>query len=303
MAKSYLIIPIHNRKMTTLKCLATLRGQGLDDFRVIVVDDGSTDGSGSAIRENFPEVILLTGDGNLWWTGAICWGMKYALAQGADYLFWLNDDCLPSTDCLEIMVDYLGSHSPRIVGANCLELNDQELNDQELNCQELNYQESIETGFIGHQRIKARGDEIRDVDGLSGFLVGMSSAIPKQIGYPDARRFPHYASDSIYTLTAKRKGYPVQILGKAIAHVTDHSNPAISFRQYVLQTGIKSWHFYFRSPKTSYRLATRFFYHTDKEGLFLGMLIFFLKCLSWNLTWLWLNLTNHLIPFKYGRLQ
>jgi GT2 family glycosyltransferase len=277
MTKSYIIIPIHNRKETTLKCLAVLSSQNLTNCQIVVVDDGSTDGSETAIKTNFPEVVVLKGDGNLWWTGAICLGMQYSVAQGADYLFWLNDDCLPADNCLEIMVHYLQNYSPCMIGANCIDLITQE---------------SIETGFMEHKRVKVNGDEIIDVDGLSGFLVGMSSVIPKQIGYPDARKFPHYASDSIYTLIAKRAGYPVRILGKAIAYITDYTNPAISFREYVLQTGIKSWHFYFRSPKTSYRLATRFFYYTIKKGFLRGLIIFLMQGLSWNLTWLWLTLTH-----------
>nr|WP_210391310.1 hypothetical protein [Synechococcus sp. PCC 7502] len=39
----------------------------LAKYQVVIVDDGS----GEAIRSLYPEVILLSGDGNLWWTGAI----------------------------------------------------------------------------------------------------------------------------------------------------------------------------------------------------------------------------------------
>ena len=75
----YIIIPVHNRKEITLKCLDTLKQNGdLDKYYVIVIDDGSTDGTSEAIQSLYPDVIILTGDGNLWWTGAIKKGMEYA---------------------------------------------------------------------------------------------------------------------------------------------------------------------------------------------------------------------------------
>ncbi|MFP3345185.1 glycosyltransferase, partial [Halomonas sp. SIMBA_159] len=85
------IIPVHNRKNITLKCLETLKQCGdLDRYYTIVVDDGSTDGTSEAITNLYPEVTILTGDGNLWWTGAIRKGMEYAYERGAEYFIWLN---------------------------------------------------------------------------------------------------------------------------------------------------------------------------------------------------------------------
>ncbi|MEL6945455.1 MAG: glycosyltransferase, partial [Bacteroidota bacterium] len=87
---------MHNRKDITLKCLSRLKALGdLTRYSVIVVDDGSTDGTYEEIYESYPTVILLKGDGNLWWTGAIRMGMEYAYKQDADYIIWLNDDTLP----------------------------------------------------------------------------------------------------------------------------------------------------------------------------------------------------------------
>jgi GT2 family glycosyltransferase len=68
----YIIIPVHNRKQITIACLENLNTCGdLQKYRVIVVDDGSKDGTAEAIREQYPMVEILTGDGNLWWMGAI----------------------------------------------------------------------------------------------------------------------------------------------------------------------------------------------------------------------------------------
>jgi GT2 family glycosyltransferase len=117
---AYLIIPVHNRRQVTLSCLHHLQQNGdLARYKAIVVDDGSTDGTGTAIKQQFPTVIVLTGDGNLWWTGAIAKGMQYASEQGADYFFWLNDDCLPAAGAIAKMVQFMQTNPRSLVGATC----------------------------------------------------------------------------------------------------------------------------------------------------------------------------------------
>ena len=97
MSKIAVIIPIHNGLEDTKLCLksiyAALRFSGCDnDVAIIVVDDGSSDGSAEWIRENFPDIEILKGDGTLWWSGAVNYGVKYAIERDAKYVLLLNND-------------------------------------------------------------------------------------------------------------------------------------------------------------------------------------------------------------------
>ena len=61
----YIVIPVFNRKQFTKDCLDSLRKQTDKRFKVVVVDDGSTDGTSDMLKEEYPEVHILYGDGNL----------------------------------------------------------------------------------------------------------------------------------------------------------------------------------------------------------------------------------------------
>src|SRR6266851_4892464 len=102
--KIYVVVPVFNRKAFTERFLYCMREQSFRNFDTIIVDDGSTDGTAELIAEQFKEVQLLRGDGNLWWTGAINLGIKHALVSASDY-----DAILVINDDLQINPNYLES--------------------------------------------------------------------------------------------------------------------------------------------------------------------------------------------------
>jgi glycosyltransferase involved in cell wall biosynthesis len=57
------------------------------------VDDASTDRTGDAVKKQFPQVNIITGDGNLFWSRGMYTAWSAALNKdGYDYYLWLNDD-------------------------------------------------------------------------------------------------------------------------------------------------------------------------------------------------------------------
>ncbi|SHM56932.1 hypothetical protein SAMN04488057_102174 [Cyclobacterium lianum] len=76
----------------TRACLESLRDGGFPLKDVIVVDNGSEDGSPNAITESFPVVQLLENPENLGFTGGNNAGMRKAMDMGYDYIMLLNND-------------------------------------------------------------------------------------------------------------------------------------------------------------------------------------------------------------------
>ena len=117
----FIVIPVRNRRHFTQDCLVALHRQSTREFRIIVIDDGSTDGTSEMVQNGFPEVILLPGEGNLWWAGATNLGVKYALEHGVDYIMTLNDDTIPTDDFIEKMLLWAEKRPKALLGAFALE--------------------------------------------------------------------------------------------------------------------------------------------------------------------------------------
>jgi GT2 family glycosyltransferase len=235
----YIIIPVHNRKNTTLKCLETLKQNGdLQRYYIVVVDDGSTDGTAEAIHSLYPSVIILTGDGNLWWTGAIKKGMEYAYNHSAEYLIWLNDDCYPKFKTIQKILNLCQKESKTLVSALCLD----------------------PTTFVpSYGGITTHRNKIESVDsylniiqycdGLNGNLMILPRGLVDTIGYPDNQNFPHHYGDFIYTNLAQKKGYKLILDGSAIAFCEKNiKNQFWSEGNYSISKVIKN---YF-NPKSQY---------------------------------------------------
>jgi len=91
------LIACHNRKDQTLNCLQALFnqiGMGIAfKLEVFLVDDGCTDGTPEAIRQQFPQVTIIKGSGNLYWNRGMHLAWKVATETNFfDYYLWLNDD-------------------------------------------------------------------------------------------------------------------------------------------------------------------------------------------------------------------
>lgn len=95
-----------NGYQDTVECLESLRGLDYPNAHIVLVDNASTDGSEDRLRAMCrPEdVTILQSGANLGFAGGNNVGIRYALAQGADYLWLLNTDTLVDPGALTALV-------------------------------------------------------------------------------------------------------------------------------------------------------------------------------------------------------
>jgi GT2 family glycosyltransferase len=206
MFKLAVIIPTYNRKESVIHVLELLEKQTVKgiDLSIIVVVDGSTDGTQSTIRSDFPGVTMIEGDGSWWWTRSVNEGCKQAVKNGADAVLLLNDDVQLANDYLETMLKSVEQAPGAIIGS-------------------LNIVKKKEERIFFSGAAKFRwwtGKLLRyhpflapypkNLSGLhqSVVLPGRGVLIPtevfKKIGYFDEKALPQYKADYEFVLRANK---------------------------------------------------------------------------------------------------
>ncbi len=99
-AKMYIIIATYNAMSWLPQCLKSCKA-----YNVIVVDNNSTDATVQFIQENYPSIILIQQKENLGFGAANNIGISYALKNGADYVFLLNQDAYLETNTIEKLIN------------------------------------------------------------------------------------------------------------------------------------------------------------------------------------------------------
>lgn len=217
--KITVVIPVYNRKLHTINCLNRLRAinkSGID-ATIVVVDDGSNDGTSELIAMKYPEVTILHGDGNLWWSGATNKGVAYALAHGCDYVLTLNDDVQFREDFLINLLKTVNSLDNSIAcGVICdIDSRNKIISAGRYAKGFLGYNYS---GYLSGTDIKSLPTNEYQSDVESGYAMLIPRDVFQKVGLFDAKRFPHHMGDMDFVLRARRHGYKVIINPRAFLY-------------------------------------------------------------------------------------
>ena len=201
------VVPCFNRTICTLRFLRYFSRQDYPNLQVVIIDDGSTDNTGLNVTFNYPNVHVIHGDGNLWWSGGTNLGVKYALKHGADYILTINDDSEYNEYLVSSLYNIAKLNDNYIVGAVQVE----ETNKSVIWC----VGASMDFQQQRLMKLNFSGDDISILSDLKNpypveFNPGNGVLIPisvfHKVGFYDEINLPQYHADSEFLLRASRLG-------------------------------------------------------------------------------------------------
>lgn len=218
------LIAAHNRRSFTLRALRAL---ALDiasfNLTTVLLDDASSDGTSDAVRAEFPDTIILAGDGNAFWNGGMHRVWEHAVSLGFDGYLWLNDDVALDTDALSRLAaewhSQGGAQIPFIlVGATR----------DETGVLSYGGQRRVHSPFaLKFEKLPVGQDVIR-AETFNGNIVLVSAATVERIGINDPGFF-HALGDIDYGLRASAAGIPLLVLPGTLG--VCNGNPPIVFNR------------------------------------------------------------------------
>jgi len=101
------VVVTYNRKELLEECLQSLLNQTYNNFNILIVDNCSTDGTREYIESYLNDKVQYFNTGaNLGGAGGFNFGIKKAVENGADYVWIMDDDCIPTVNALEELVNF-----------------------------------------------------------------------------------------------------------------------------------------------------------------------------------------------------
>jgi len=103
----FVIVLAWNHVNDTIESLESIIQLDFEGINIIVVDNGSTDGTYEKIKNRFPKIILLRSDTNLGISGGYNLGMKYGIKEKADYILIANNDISVDPTMITKLAEYM----------------------------------------------------------------------------------------------------------------------------------------------------------------------------------------------------
>jgi GT2 family glycosyltransferase len=205
------IIVNWNQKLLLMSCLRSIGKQSYGDHEVLVVDNGSTDGSPNMVRREFPQVRLIALGDNLGFCAANNLALKHARGS---YVALLNNDAEVSSDWLRELVGAIDRH-PEVgfCASKILLWEHPELADA---CGDYYTVEGI-ADKIGHERPADPFDEECEVFGASAAAAIYRRSMLEEVGFFDEDFFMTH-EDSDISFRAQLMGYRCLFVPTAIVH-------------------------------------------------------------------------------------
>lgn len=203
--KVSIIILNWNGKEDTIECLESLKHITYPNYEILLVDNGSTDGSMECFRERYPEIEIIENGENLGFAEGNNVAIRRVVEKGTNYVLLLNNDTIVDSDFLTELVKVLENDTHiGIVGPTVY-----------------NYPRTDRIQSAGGKICWNKGktlhltnkddirlDKTRDVDYIMGCSLLTKCELFKKIGYLNKNYFAYW-EETDWCVRAKKAGYRI----------------------------------------------------------------------------------------------
>ena len=195
------LLTCFNRKEKTIQCLEHLfyLNKNVD---IYLVDDNSTDGTYEAVTTQFPEVIILKGNGNLFWNRGMHLAWEKAAQKDYDFYLWLNDDVLLYPNCFEELFECIKITDSKAVISGIIESADK--------------MKTLYGGTDRNKKLIQPNGKLNPITNLNGNVVLVPKYVFYKVGIFDPV-YHHDLGDVDYGLRAQKIGIGVYSTRIAVA--------------------------------------------------------------------------------------
>ena len=270
----YVVIPVYNRRELTRICLTRLQAQ-TEPHCAVIVDDGSTDGTAEMITRDFPDVVVLTGTGSLWWAGGTNVGIRYVLPRLSpdDFVLTLNDDTEVEPSYLAGLLHAYEANKPALIGSISVDIHNPDrllYAGMLLNLTKASFKDQATTRF-NHQMAQLPANHLYlSSDCLPGRGLLIPAGAFRKIGLFDDVHFLHHMADIDFSIRARKAGFRLVVATNCVVKEHAEATALLLSRHVPLRTFWEAL-FTIHSPiklSTRYHFARR---HAPILPLFLAI--------------------------------
>lgn len=196
MTRCYILLPVHNRRNITQNFIECLKSQTYQNYELILIDDGSIDGTAEMVANQISNLKIITGKGNWWWAGGLQQGINWLKANftdPTDVVLMMNDDVFIKPDFLEIGLKLLQRMPNTLLQAQCYSM-------QTELCLDVGTKADFNTFTF------STPNSYEEINCLSTRGLFISWQDLQKVGDFHPKLLPHYLSDYEFTIRAHRKG-------------------------------------------------------------------------------------------------
>jgi GT2 family glycosyltransferase len=201
MPKMYILLPVHSRKQITQRIITCLQQQSFQEYHLLLIDDGSTDGTAEMVQERIPSMTILRGQGNWWWGGSLHQGYLWLKSQSlseSTVVLLINDDTTFETSYLETAISILKSKEKALLVSTAYGKQSQKQIDGGVFADWKHWKFHLVT-----EQSKINCASTRGLFLYASDFIRLGGFYPKML--------PHYLSDYEFTVRAFRRGYTLHI--------------------------------------------------------------------------------------------